>query len=82
MCTLIMSKATDIDENIANQNHATRTRAPKPGYLNLSSFTFLTGLAVLMESAFNVLPICYIYFSTMGTQACGRMKIREHFTKI
>ena len=27
MCTLITSKATDIDENIANQNHsATRTR--------------------------------------------------------
>jgi hypothetical protein len=37
MCTLIMSKATDIDENIANQNHATRTRTPKPGYLNLSN---------------------------------------------
>jgi hypothetical protein len=37
MCTLITSKATDIDENIANQNHATRTRSPKPGYLNLSS---------------------------------------------
>jgi hypothetical protein len=40
MCTLITSKATDIDENIANQNHsATRTRiyTPKPGYLNLSS---------------------------------------------
>jgi hypothetical protein len=36
MCTLITSKATDIDENIANQNHATRTRTPKPGYLNLS----------------------------------------------
>ena len=34
MCTLITSKGTDIDENIANQNHATRT--PKPGYLNLS----------------------------------------------
>jgi hypothetical protein len=34
MCTLITSKATDIDENIANQNHATRTRTPKPGYLN------------------------------------------------
>ena len=33
MCTLITSKGTDIDENIANQNHATRT--PKPGYLNL-----------------------------------------------
>ena len=34
MCTLITS--TDIDENIANQNHATRTRTPKPVYLNLS----------------------------------------------
>ena len=31
MCTLITSKSTDIDENIANQNHA--TRKPKPGYL-------------------------------------------------
>ena len=38
MCTLITSKCTDIDENIANQNHATRTRTPKPGYLNLSTF--------------------------------------------
>ena len=37
MCTLITSKGTDIDENIANQNHATRTRTPKPGYLNLSN---------------------------------------------
>jgi hypothetical protein len=36
MCTLITSKGTDIDENIANQNHATRTRTPKPRYLNLS----------------------------------------------
>ena len=36
MCNLITSKGTDIDENIANQNHATRTRTPKPGYLNLS----------------------------------------------
>ena len=26
MYTLITSKGTDIDENIANQNHATRTR--------------------------------------------------------
>ena len=34
MCTLITSKGTDIDENIANQNHATHTL--KPGYLNLS----------------------------------------------
>jgi hypothetical protein len=31
MHLIITSKATDIDENIANQNHAT----PKPGYLNL-----------------------------------------------
>ena len=37
MYTLITSKGTDIDENIANQNHATRTRTPKPGYLNLSN---------------------------------------------
>jgi hypothetical protein len=36
MCTLITSKGTDIDENIANLNHATRTHTPKPGYLNLS----------------------------------------------
>jgi hypothetical protein len=36
MCTLITSKGTDIDENIANQNHATRTRTLKLGYLNLS----------------------------------------------
>jgi hypothetical protein len=33
MCTLITSKGTNMDENIANQNHATRT--PKPGYLKL-----------------------------------------------
>jgi hypothetical protein len=33
-----MSKRPDIDKNIANQYHATRTRTrtPKPGYLNLS----------------------------------------------
>jgi hypothetical protein len=39
MCTLITSIGTDIDENIANQNHAilVRTRTPKPGYLNLSN---------------------------------------------
>ena len=37
MCTLITSKCTDIDKNIANQNHATRTRTPKPGYLKLTS---------------------------------------------
>ena len=40
MLTLITSKGTDIDENIANQNHATRTRTPKPGYLNLSITNF------------------------------------------
>jgi hypothetical protein len=38
MCTLIKSKGTDmcINENIANQIHATRTRTPKPGYLKLT----------------------------------------------
>jgi hypothetical protein len=41
MCTLITSKGTDIDENIANPNHAPRTRTPKPGYLNLSINNFL-----------------------------------------
>jgi hypothetical protein len=39
MCTLITSKGTDINENIANQNHATRTRTPKPGYLKLTNVT-------------------------------------------
>jgi hypothetical protein len=37
MCTLITSKGTDINENNANQNHATRTRSPKQGYINLSN---------------------------------------------
>ena len=37
MCTLITSKGTDIDENIANQNHATCTRTPKPGHLKLTT---------------------------------------------
>jgi hypothetical protein len=41
MCTLITRKGTDIDENIANQNHATRTRTPKPGYINLSIYFFV-----------------------------------------
>jgi hypothetical protein len=40
ICTLITSKCTDIDENIANQNHATRTRTPKPGYLKLTNIYF------------------------------------------
>ena len=44
MCTLITSKGTDIDENIANQNHATRTRTPKPGYHNLSIFNLFPAL--------------------------------------
>ena len=39
VCTLITSKGTDKDENIANQNHATRTRTPKPGYLNTDTHT-------------------------------------------
>jgi hypothetical protein len=41
-CTLITSKGTDMDENIANQNHATRTRTPKPGYLKLPIIDFNT----------------------------------------
>ena len=47
MCTLITSKGTDIDENIANQNHATRT--PKPGYLNLSNIT-----AIIQDDTFKL----------------------------
>ena len=47
MCTLITSKGTDIDENIANQNHATRTR--KPGYLNLSNHDLFTHVRLLNE---------------------------------
>jgi hypothetical protein len=46
MCTLITSKGTDIDENIANQNHATRTRTPKPGYLKLTNI----GLQVRLKA--------------------------------
>ena len=46
MCTFTTSKATDIDENIANQNHATRTRTPKPGYLNLSNVYNMSGRVV------------------------------------
>ena len=37
MSTLITSTVTDIDENIANQNHATRNRTPKLGYLKLTN---------------------------------------------
>jgi hypothetical protein len=55
MCTLITSKGTDIDENIANQNHATRTRTPKPGYLNLSIEQELQ-LATIYEQA-RTIPI-------------------------
>ena len=50
MCTLITSKGTDIDENIANQNHATRTRTPKPGYLNLSNVRGGSGLDLILCS--------------------------------
>ena len=53
MCTLITSKGTDIDENIANQNHATRTRTPKPGYLNLSIFRIWTGVPDVVYLAGN-----------------------------
>ena len=46
MRTLITSKGTDIDENIANQNHATRTRTLKPGYLNLSNYVATTRFSI------------------------------------
>jgi hypothetical protein len=49
MCTLITSKGTDIDENIANQNHATRTRTPKSGYLNLSNNTWVRGNTIFIS---------------------------------
>ena len=62
MCTLITSKDTDIDENIANQNHATRTRTPKPGYLNLSIYNIRV----------RVVSDIQIEFSTMF------FKLREH----
>jgi hypothetical protein len=66
MCTLITSKGTDIDENIANQNHATRTRTPKPGYLNLlTSLLLLIGLqlCILVRSVSVYFTICFISFS-------------------
>jgi hypothetical protein len=47
MCTLITSKGTNIDENIANQDHATRTRTPKPGYLNLSNVILIIDQNIL-----------------------------------
>jgi hypothetical protein len=53
MCTLITSKATDIDENIANQNHATRTCTPKPGYLNLSIIRILQHFATKLWNITN-----------------------------
>ena len=59
MCTLITSKATDIDENIANQNHATRTRTPKPGYLNLP--TAVISRPVFFDQMFTALPIQYAF---------------------
>ena len=40
-------KATDIDENIANQNHATRTRTPKPGYLISNIFLLAHGVEIM-----------------------------------
>jgi hypothetical protein len=40
ICTLVTSKATDIDENIANQNHATRTPKPGRGILKLTNIYF------------------------------------------
>jgi hypothetical protein len=46
-----MSKGTDIDENIANQNHATGTRTPKPGYLNLSIVLALPSFKIKTQAS-------------------------------
>ena len=57
MCTLITSKGTDIDENIANQNHATRTRTPKPGYLNLSKIRRRSIFARYLRNIDQIFPL-------------------------
>jgi hypothetical protein len=54
MCTLITSKGTD--ENIANQNHATRTRTPKPGR------GILTSLLFIRVRCHKDLDILYVFF--------------------
>jgi hypothetical protein len=46
MCTLITSKGTDIDENIANQNHATRVHV----YRNRGILTSLLS-SLIQDSA-------------------------------
>ena len=56
---LITSKGTDIDENTANQNHATHTRTPKPGYLKLTIARVglalkRSGLAVRVREGFGI----------------------------
>jgi hypothetical protein len=70
MCSLITSKGTDIDENIANQNHATRTRTPKPGYLNLSIEQEL--LATIYEHA-RTIPIDEHHDITHETSPTGEI---------
>jgi hypothetical protein len=70
MCTLITSKGTDIDKNIANQNHATRTRTPKPGYLNLSNELHVHGQLSLSEiMIFNIIICSLIH--TLSSQGVG-----------
>ena len=60
MCTLITSKVIDIDENIANQNHATRTRTPKPWYLNLSNiFLLALGMEIMKYTLDNIFYLSY-----------------------
>jgi hypothetical protein len=46
LCTLITSKGTNINQNIANQNHASRT--PKPGYLRLTSHYYVSWVRDLL----------------------------------
>ena len=49
MSTLITSTVTDIDENIANQNHATRNRTPKLGYLKLTNILLFFKILSILE---------------------------------
>ena len=58
----VFCKATDIDENIANQNHATRTRTPKPGYLNLSNIFLLAhGVEIIWNTHSRTFSIYTVY---------------------
>jgi hypothetical protein len=70
MCTLITCKGTEIDENIANQNHATRTRTPKPGYLKLT----------IAETLQRLLLLCWAKLQNYVELPCGEAFKTSFFT--